>query len=286
MSGAAGVAAAAGCRVLAHPATSAVCPGQRRHRGMVLDMVRIPRPPLPHTGPKPGVKVDARSERWREHRKKVRAEIVEAAFRAIDRLGPDLSVREIAEEAGTAKPKIYRHFTDKSDLFQAIGERLRDMLWAAVFPSIDFATNSVREIIHRSAEEYVNLVDEHPNVLRFFIQGRFPEQSESTLRTMNEGREITLAMAEMFNNELREMDLDPAAIQLAAFAAFGSAASATDWWLGSDLDSPRRMARDKFVEQLTTITMGVIGGTAEQLGIKMDPDQPIHNAVPLDSAAS
>ena len=133
---------------------------------------------------------------------------------------------------------------------------------------------------------YVNLVDEHPNVLRFFIQGRFPEQSESTLRTLNEGREITLAMAEMFSNELREMDLDPAAIQLAAFAAFGSAASATDWWLGSDPDSPRRMARDKFVDQLTTITMGVIVGTAEQLGIKMDPDQPIHNAVPLDSAAS
>jgi hypothetical protein len=93
-------------------------------------------------------------------------------------------------------------------------------------------------------------------------------------------------MAEMFSNELREMDLDPAAIQLAAFAAFGSAASATDWWLGSDLDSPRRMARDKFVDQLTTITMGVIVGTAEQLGIKMDPDQPIHNAVPRDSAAS
>ena len=133
-------------------------------------MVRIPRPPLPHPGPKPGVKVDARSERWREHRKKVRGEIVEA-----------------------------------------------------VFPSIDFATNSAREIIQRSAEEYVSLVDEHPNVLRFFIQGRFPEQSESTMRTLNEGREITLAMAEMFNNELREMELDPAAFELAAFAAFGAA---------------------------------------------------------------
>src|SRR6516165_823486 len=211
---------------------SQVFAGQRLHRGKVLDVVRIPRPPRPHPSAKPGVKVDARSERWREHRKKVRGEIVEAAFRAIDRLGPDLSVREIAEEAGTAKPKIYRHFTDKSDLFQAIGERLRDMLWATVFPSVDFATNSAREIIHRSVEEYVNLVDEHPNVLRFFIQGRFPEQSESTLRTLNEGREITLAMAEMFSNELREMDLDPAAIQLAAYATFGSVASATDWWLG------------------------------------------------------
>src|ERR1700729_72894 len=138
---------------------------------MVLDVVRIPRPPLPHAGPKPGVKVDARSERWREHRKKVRAEIVEAAFRAIDRLGPDLSVREIAEEAGTAKPKIYRHFTDKSDLFQAIGKRLRDMLWAAIFPNIDLARDPAREVIRRSVEEYVNLVDKHPNVLRVFIQG-------------------------------------------------------------------------------------------------------------------
>ena len=69
----------------------------------------------------PEGKVDARSERWREHRKKVRAEIVDAAFRAIDLHGPEVSVREIAEEAGTAKPKIYRHFADKSDLFQAIG---------------------------------------------------------------------------------------------------------------------------------------------------------------------
>ena len=138
-------------------------------RGMVLDVVRIPRP---HPSVKPGVKVDARSERWREHRKKVRGEIVDAAFRAIDRLGPELSVREIAEEAGTAKPKIYRHFRDKSDLFQAIGERLRDMLWAAIFPSIDLKTDSAREVIRRSVEEYVTLVDKHPNVLRVFIQGR------------------------------------------------------------------------------------------------------------------
>ena len=107
------------------------------------------------SGNEPGVKVDARSERWREHRKKVRSEIVDAAFRAIDRLGPELSLREIAEEAGTAKPKIYRHFTDKSDLFQAIGERLRDMLWAAIFPSINVATDPAREVIRRSVEQYV-----------------------------------------------------------------------------------------------------------------------------------
>src|SRR3954454_10413398 len=120
---------------------------------------RRPALPRPVVRPvaQPGVKVDARSERWREHRKKVRAEIVDAAFRAIDRLGPELSLREIAEEAGTAKPQIYRHFTDKSDLFQAIGERLRDMLWTAIFPSINVSTDSAHEVIRRSVEQYVRL---------------------------------------------------------------------------------------------------------------------------------
>ena len=235
---------------------------------------------MPRSSGTAGGKVDARSERWREHRKKVRAQIVDAAFRAIDKRGPVLSIREIAEEAGTAKPKIYRHFTDKSDLFQAIGERLRDMLWAAIFPSIDLSTNAAREIIRSSVEHYVDLVDQHPNVLRFLIQGRFVEQSESTMRTLNEGRVITLAMADMFNNELREMELDPAALELAAYAAFGSAASATDWWLGPNPDTPRRMGRDKFIEYLTTIMLGAINGTAELLGIKIDPERPIHEAVP------
>ena len=147
------------------------------------------------------MKVDARSERWREHRKRVRSEIVDAAFRAIDQLGPDLSLREIAEEAGTAKPKIYRHFTDKSDLFQAIGERLRDM------------------------------------------------------------------------------ELDAAALELAAYSAFGSIASATDWWLGTEPDSPRRMPPDEFVAHLTTIMDGSINGTCELLGIKIDPDLPLHEGV-------
>jgi AcrR family transcriptional regulator len=235
---------------------------------------------------KPGAKVDARSERWREHRKKVRGEIVEAAFRAIDRLGPELSVREIAEEAGTAKPKIYRHFHDKSDLFQAIGERLRDMLWAAIFPSIDLKTDSARAVIRRSVEEYVNLVDKHPNVLRVFIQGRSAGTPQSTVLILDEGREITLAIADMFDNELREMELDHAAVELAAHAAFGSAASATEWWLGPDPGSPRRMPRQQFVAHLTTIMMGVIVGTAEALGIAMDPDQPIHSVVPSNPAAS
>ncbi|MGY4652333.1 TetR/AcrR family transcriptional regulator [Mycobacterium sp. URHB0021] len=226
-----------------------------------------------------GVKVDARSERWREHRKKVRSEIVDAAFRAIDRLGPNVSVREIAEEAGTAKPKIYRHFADKSDMFAEIGERMRDMLWAAIIPSINVEKDSARQIVGRGVEHYVELVDQHPNVVRFLLQGRFADQSAAAMTTVNKGRDITLAIAQMMSTELEDMALDPAAFELAAFAIFGTAASATDWWLGADDDSPRRMPADQFIRHMTTIMMGAINGTAELLSVKIDADQPIHTAV-------
>jgi len=46
------------------------------------------------------------------------------------------------------------------------------------------------------------------------------------------------------------------------------------------------MPREQFVAHLTTIMMGVIVGTAEVLGITVDPDQPIHNVVPSNPAAS
>ena len=241
-----------------------------------------PRPRSKPVGEAVVGKVDARSERWREHRKKVRAEIVDAAFHAIDLRGPAVSVREIAELAGTAKPKIYRHFTDKSDLFQAIGERLRDMLWAEIYPVINLTTDSADEVIRRSVEQYVNLVDDHPNVVRFVLQGSFPEQAEATMRAVNQGREITLAMAELFHNELRGMSLDRDALELAAHATFGAAASATDWWLGPGPESPRRMPREKFASHLKTIMMGAIMGTTTLLGIRIDPAMPIHRAVPRE----
>lgn len=225
-------------------------------------------------------KVDFRRERWRGHREKVRAEIVEAAFRAIDRHGPDVSLREIAAEAGTGKPKIYRHFEDKADLFRAISRRFRDLLGAAIFANVDFAEDATREVLGRAVREYVTLVEAHPNVMRFIMQDRFPEPAEPAVSGLNEGREITLAVAEMFDRQLPDMHLDRAVLELAAAAAFGSVSVATDWWLGRDPDSPRRMPVADFVAHLSTLVQGTVAGTAEMLGIDLDLDRPIRLAGP------
>ena len=58
-----------------------------------------------------------------------------------------------------------------------------------------------------------SLVDQHPNVVRFLLQGRFADQSAAAMATVNKGRDITLAMAEMFSSELREMELDAGGVR-------------------------------------------------------------------------
>lgn len=65
---------------------------------------------------------DARVDRWREHRAKVRAELVEATLNAIDELGPDLSIDDVLKSAGISRPKLYRFFTDKGSPLRRGGD--------------------------------------------------------------------------------------------------------------------------------------------------------------------
>jgi hypothetical protein len=89
----------------------------------------------------------------------------------------------------------------------------------------------------------------------------------------------------MFNNELSELQLDPASLELAAAACFGAASTATDWWLGPDPDSPPRMPTEKFVAHLTTVMLGTIQGIADLLDIDLDADLPLRSATPRGAAA-
>ena len=46
---------------------------------------------------------------------------MEAAVAAIDEHGASASIAQIAEAAGMSKPVLYRYFSDKDDLYRAVG---------------------------------------------------------------------------------------------------------------------------------------------------------------------
>lgn len=63
-----------------------------------------------------GARHDGRSTRWAGEHQRRRAQFVEAALVAIARHGPETSTEQIAQQAGVARTRLYKHFTDAADL--------------------------------------------------------------------------------------------------------------------------------------------------------------------------
>jgi AcrR family transcriptional regulator len=229
-----------------------------------------------------GQRPDARTERWREHRAVVREEFVDAAFRALGKFGPDVSMDDIAKEAGTAKPKLYRHFKDKVDLFDAIVDRVQDMLWERVLSSINLMSDSAAELVRRGATEYAKVVTEYPNVFRFMVHSHFTHQMDESERTLQSARQSARRAAELFSDALDDDSIDGDYAELTIYSIFGAVASATDWWLGANRTQGDPMSIDKFVEYLATTVSSLAEATARLTGMRVDPDLPLHLAFSND----
>jgi AcrR family transcriptional regulator len=110
-------------------------------------------------------KPPARSASGERKRADRRAALVGAAFRAIARHGPGVSMEQIAAEAGITKPILYRHFDDKTGLVAAVTlrylEELRKAL-AKVDPSL-----GLRERTERQFELGLAYLEKRPGLLHF-----------------------------------------------------------------------------------------------------------------------
>ncbi|MEV0028649.1 TetR/AcrR family transcriptional regulator [Nocardia sp. NPDC050793] len=229
-------------------------------------------------------RVDARTERWRAHRVKVRDEFVDAAFRALDKFGPDASMGDIAKEAGAAKPKLYRHFEDKTDLYNAVVDRVRDMLWERIISSIDLSNDSARELVRRGAAEYALVVTEHPNVFRFMLHSHFTQQADESERALQSARQSARRAAELFAGLVEDESIDVASVELVNYSIFGAIASATDWWLGANRLQANAMPIERFVAYIAEIVSALAEANARLNGIVIDADLPLHRAFSAESS--
>ncbi|WP_433660169.1 TetR/AcrR family transcriptional regulator [Nocardia sp. CA-128927] len=226
----------------------------------------------------PRKRVDARTERWREHRLKVREEFVDAAFRALDKFGPEVSMGDIAKEAGAAKPKLYRHFEDKTDLYNAIVDRVRDMLWEQLISGVDLTNDSARELVRRGAAEYALVVSEHPNVFRFMLHSHFAQQSDDSERALQSARQSAKRAADLFADLAADTSVDVDSVELVIYSIFGAVGSATDWWLGANRLKTQPMPIEKFVAYLAETIAALTAANARLNGIVIDTDLPLHLA--------
>jgi len=89
-------------------------------------------------------------------------------MRAVVRYGPDAGMDEIAAEAGVTKPVLYRHFTDKADLYVAVGARATELLMAKIVPAVA-EDGPIFERIRRAVGCYVTFVDDYRELYRFLV---------------------------------------------------------------------------------------------------------------------
>ncbi|WP_433664970.1 TetR/AcrR family transcriptional regulator [Nocardia sp. CA-128927] len=221
---------------------------------------------------------DARTERWRAHREQVRGEFVDAAFRALAEHGPDVSMDDIARAAGCAKPKLYRHFADKTDLYLAILERVQSMLWERVLAKISLTTDSVAELIRIVTAEYVAVVEEQPDVFRFLVHSRLAQQAEQPERAIEVAQRSALLAAQMVEERLEGQNVDTGSLELTAYAIFGAVGSATDWWLGANRTRAEAMSTERFAQHVSIIARNMLDGVAELNNLPLDVAQPAHLA--------
>lgn len=210
---------------------------------------------------------DGRAERWRDHREQRREAFLDAAFHALARHGSEVTMADIAAEAGVAKPRLYRYFADKNDLFIAVAERSLRALEERMLPALDPALGPKRAI-RTAVAAYVHLVAENPNVAWFLIGSGFVDRSHETDPVIGNSRKVAAVLARLFATNLPSGAAGATAAW--AHATVGAVRASTEWWLRTrDLDE------NALIDYLTTFLWGGMDAALRSEGIALDPDEPI-----------
>lgn len=208
----------------------------------------MPRPPAMKPGKRAAKRAGStrdRSTSWQEQRK----QLLHAAQRVIRRLGPDVSMDEMAREAGITKPILYRHFGDRKGLACALrdsvlglmvgaessdpkkGRRAARERVAAFYPVVD-EPEALLRVVASFAAGFSMFVELNRDVYRFLkaegVMDRMWEEPEGDWR-----EPVAESLAGSLKNILRERGIDEEAARIWGVGLRGMVASVVDWWVDS-----------------------------------------------------
>lgn len=209
------------------------------------------------------VKSDGRTTRWDQHRSERRAEFVRAAVRAIDALGPDASVADIAAEAGVSKPVLYRYFADKSELHAAVGAWGTELVLERVISAV-LVPAPARDRITAGVTAYLDTIAEHPQA--FLLLTRQHTGGDP----LAAGKDLIAArLSRMLGDALRLLGGDAGAAEPWAHAIVGLGSSVGQWWL-----ERRTMSRTAAAGYLGEFVWHALSGAAAEHGVDLSELDP------------
>jgi AcrR family transcriptional regulator len=195
---------------------------------------------------------DGRRSRWTEHRRARREDLVTAAVEAVRLAGPEFAVEDVARSAGVSKTVIYRYFSDKDELVDAVLSRISD---AVLLPRLlgELATERTgRAQLHAVIAAFVSLIEDEPALYRF-AYAHAGRSGRADLVAATE-RVIAEALGVRMGERLSAAGRSPDAALTWAYGVVGMVQLAAHWW-----SSARTVSAAELVDQLTELAHGGLG---------------------------
>jgi AcrR family transcriptional regulator len=153
---------------------------------------------------------------------------------------------QIAADAATSKPVIYRYFADKTDLHRAVTQHVVGTIIGSL-REVTARDLPPRELIAQSVAAYLTLLEEAPELCRFVV--RNPDLPGASVTF---GDVIADLLADQLSAQLRAAGREPARAHPWAEAIVGFISAASLWWL----DHSDAMSREQLGDYLTALLWG------------------------------
>jgi AcrR family transcriptional regulator len=197
-----------------------------------------------------------------------RAALLDAADRAIRRAGPSVTMDEIAAEAGTAKPVLYRHFGDKGGLYQALAQRYVQVVMDAIRDATRDQDHP-RARLEAAIDAYLAVVETSPEIYRFLMHRAVTERAEAQATVADFIHQLGGELAADLGDRLRRFGLDTEGAEPWARGIVGMVQVAGDWWL----EHRAAMPRERLVDHLVGLLWQGFSGLGS--GANQTPEEAI-----------
>jgi AcrR family transcriptional regulator len=222
-------------------------------KGTAGVVVSDPDAPHPEISPPDVPSSDGRRSRWTEHRRARREELTAAAVEAVRLAGPHFAVDDVARSAGVSKTVIYRYFSDKDELVDAVLQRISGVvLVPRLLGELVREHGDDRARLHAVIAAFVALIEEEPALYRF-AYAHAGRSGRTDLVAATE-RQIAEALAVRIAERLAAAGRPTSPAATWAYGVVGMVQLAAHWWSGA-----RTVPAAELVDELTALAHDGMG---------------------------
>jgi AcrR family transcriptional regulator len=169
---------------------------------------------------------------------------------AVRRTGPSFAVDDVARSAGVSKTVIYRYFTDKDELVDAVLERISTVILVPrLLGEISGDHPDDRTALRSVISAFVALIEDEPELYRF-AYAHTGRSGRADLVATTE-HQISDALAARMAERLAEAGRPTEPATTWAYGVVGMVQLATHWW-----STARTVPATELVDQLTALADG------------------------------